>query len=86
MEAQNLWRHWMIAHNLPRTLRPTPACTSVPATPPLVFDEMVTSPMRASQYFVDRYVEERVPIDYWWMDAGWYPCDDWPKRALGNSI
>lgn len=25
--------------------------------------------------FIDRYVEEKIPLDYWWMDAGWYPCD-----------
>jgi alpha-galactosidase len=24
--------------------------------------------------FIDRYLEEGMKIDYWWMDAGWYPC------------
>jgi alpha-galactosidase len=23
--------------------------------------------------FIDRYLEEGIKIDYWWMDAGWYP-------------
>jgi alpha-galactosidase len=22
---------------------------------------------------LDRYLAERIPLDYWWMDAGWYP-------------
>jgi alpha-galactosidase len=22
---------------------------------------------------LDRYLEERIPLNYWWMDAGWYP-------------
>jgi alpha-galactosidase len=31
---------------------------------------------------VDRYLEENLPLDYWWMDAGWYPCDgNWPKTG-----
>jgi alpha-galactosidase len=25
--------------------------------------------------FIDRYLAEGMKIDYWWMDAGWYPCD-----------
>jgi alpha-galactosidase len=31
--------------------------------------------------FIDRYLEEGIKLDYWWMDAGWYPCDGmgWPK-------
>ena len=29
---------------------------------------------------IDRYLEEGLKLDYWWMDAGWYPCDgQWPK-------
>jgi alpha-galactosidase len=25
--------------------------------------------------FINRYIEENLKLDYWWMDAGWYPCD-----------
>ncbi|MCL2623361.1 MAG: alpha-galactosidase, partial [Planctomycetaceae bacterium] len=32
--------------------------------------------------FIDGYVKENIPIDYWWMDAGWYPCfDEWWKTG-----
>ena len=26
---------------------------------------------------IDRYLEEGIKLDYWWMDAGWYPCGSW---------
>jgi alpha-galactosidase len=29
---------------------------------------------------IDRYLEEKIDLDYWWMDAGWYVCPD----AQGN--
>ena len=33
-------------------------------------------------FFIDRYIKERVPINFWWMDAGWYPCGgEWPKTG-----
>ena len=29
---------------------------------------------------IDRYLEERLKIDYWWMDAGWYvQKEGWPQ-------
>lgn len=28
--------------------------------------------------FIDTFTREGVKLDYWWMDAGWYPCDAWP--------
>ena len=38
-------------------------------------------------YFIDRYIQERVPIDYWWMDAGWYPCNGMAQdRHLGARL
>ena len=28
--------------------------------------------------YIDAYVKAGVKLDYWWIDAGWYPCgDDW---------
>ncbi len=35
------------------------------------------------KFFIDRYLEEGLKLDYWWMDAGWYPCDPvgWPKTG-----
>ncbi|OQC04368.1 MAG: Alpha-galactosidase [Candidatus Hydrogenedentes bacterium ADurb.Bin101] len=79
--SQNTWRRWMIAHNVPRPggqLRPThlAGCSSH------FFGEMVTADEASQFQFIDRYVEERIPIDYWWMDAGWYfNASGWPNTG-----
>jgi alpha-galactosidase len=81
IDAQNIWRRWMIAHNLPRPGGAVPrlqmaACSSHQ------FGEMIHADSASQILFIDRYLEERLPLDYWWMDAGWYPCDgQWPKTG-----
>ena len=78
--AHNVWRRWMREHNLPRPgskpLAPqTAACSSHQ------FAEMINANEANQKFFVDRYVEERLHLDYWWMDAGWYPCSGWPNTG-----
>ena len=81
VDAQNTWRRWMIAHNVPRPggqLRPMhlAGCSSH------FFGEMVNADEASQFQFIDRYVEERIPIDYWWMDAGWYViASGWPNTG-----
>ncbi|MBI2927600.1 MAG: alpha-galactosidase [Verrucomicrobia bacterium] len=30
--------------------------------------------------FINAFTEAGIKLDYWWMDAGWYPCGDgWPN-------
>ena len=33
--------------------------------------------------FIDRYLEEGIKLDYWWMDAGWYVHHGggWPRAG-----
>ncbi len=81
IRAQNLWRRWMIAHNLPRPggreVKPF-----VTADTSAQYGEMINADEEKQMYFIDRYLEENLHIDYWWMDAGWYPCDgSWPKTG-----
>lgn len=77
--AQNIWRRWMLAHNLPRTRDgrlPPPIFTSCGGGffPGLKCNE--ADELR----FIDAFTEAGIRLDYWWMDAGWYPCGDgWPK-------
>lgn len=81
LDAQNVWRRWMLAHNLPRPGGQLPpvqmaACSSHQ------FGEMIHADTASQKLFVDRYLEEKLPLDYWWMDAGWYLCDgSWPKTG-----
>lgn len=81
IRAQNVWRRWMIEHNLPRPGGRLPpvqmaACSSHQ------FGEMIHANTANQRQFIDRYLEERLGLDYWWMDAGWYPCEgEWPRTG-----
>jgi len=79
--AQNLWRRWMIHHNLPRTADGRLPAPIMPGNTSGEFNEMCDAHEENQKYFIDRYLEERIPIDYWWMDAGWYPCNGWPQTG-----
>ncbi len=75
IRAQNVWRRWMLAHNSPRPdgkpLAPMLNFCSGGFFPGLKVSEA------SERLFFDTLVKEGVQLDYWWMDAGWYPCTDW---------
>ncbi len=73
--SQNLWRRWMVAHNLPRTADGQLPPTQIVACSSHQYKEMTQANEENQKMFVDRYLEEGMKLDYWWMDAGWYPCD-----------
>ncbi|MHB0961021.1 MAG: NPCBM/NEW2 domain-containing protein [Pirellulaceae bacterium] len=74
--AQNVWRRWMLAHNVPRADGhiPSPMFTSCSGGffPGLKCNE--SDELR----FIDTLAQHGIKLDYWWMDAGWYPCESWP--------
>jgi len=79
VRSQNVWRRWMLAHNLPRPGGKLPpvqmaACSSHQ------FGEMIHADSESQKFFIDRYLEEGLKLDYWWMDAGWY----WNKTGWPN--
>jgi len=79
--ATNLWRRFMLAHNLPRPGGRLPA-PFMPGNTSLWFNEMTQATDKDQMLFIDRYAQEKIGIDYWWMDAGWYPCEgNWPKTG-----
>ena len=79
IRAQNIWRRWLIAHNMPRPGGRLP--------PPLLsagssgqFNEMTDANEDNQKWFIDRYLDHGVKIDFWWMDAGWYENKTgWPN-------
>ena len=76
--AQNIWRRWMIDYNLPRTADGKLPPIQIVACSSHQFKEMTRANESNQKLFIDRYLEEGMKIDYWWMDAGWYPCHgDW---------
>jgi len=71
IDGQNQWRRWMVEHNLPRPggqqIQPLVAANSSAH-----FHEMVHADAASQIEFINRYREENIRLDYWWMDAGWY--------------
>jgi alpha-galactosidase len=65
--AQNLWRQWMIAHNLPR-----PGGQPVPQHYGACFGNLQP---RADEELavIDGFAREGVKLAFWFLDAGWYP-------------
>ncbi len=79
IRAQNVWRRWMMAHSMPKPGGKLPppqmaGCSS------RAYNEMIDANEQNQIMFIDRYLEEKLKIDYWWMDAGWYIQNQgWPQ-------
>jgi alpha-galactosidase len=82
--AQNTWRRWMLAHNLPRPHgKPVNPIFSGCASG--IFMPSLKTTEKDERQFIDAFVREQIQLDYWWIDAGWYPCSKLPStgsRAL----
>jgi alpha-galactosidase len=77
--SQNLWRRWMMAHNMPRPGGKLPPPQFV-ASSSRAYEEMIGANEQNQLMHIDRYLEEGLRIDYWWMDAGWYvQRQGWPQ-------
>lgn len=70
--GQNVWRRWMVAHNLPRTGGKLPL-PQIAAGGNRQTIEMQDADEQNQLAFLERVVQTGFKIDYWWMDAGWYP-------------
>ncbi|MBV9849150.1 MAG: alpha-galactosidase, partial [Armatimonadetes bacterium] len=71
IRGQNLWRRWMVAQNLPRAGgQPPPPilATAAPEIGGLHYNQ--ANEIRA----MDLAAQEKLPVNHWWIDAGWYPC------------
>ena len=68
--SQNLWRRWMVAHNLPRPGGKRPG---------QLFSTCLGLHQSAAGEigYIDMFVKNGVTFDYWWMDAGWYTGSSW---------
>jgi len=74
IDAQNLWRRWMMAHGMTRPGGKLPEPMLL-ASSSRAYEEMQGANEQNQIMFIDRYLEENLGLNYWWMDAGWYPCD-----------
>jgi alpha-galactosidase len=81
VRGQNVWRRWMVAHNLPRTNGEPP--------PPFTSACMGLKQNEAGEKaYIDRHAAEHTGLMAWWMDAGWYPQSEdghvWGWSAVGT--
>ena len=79
LRAQNVWRRWMVAHNLPMP-GGKPLETQRSLCTGNYYPGLMTE-ARQERAFLQRHMDEKIGFDCWWQDAGWYPCDGtgWPK-------
>jgi len=82
IRAQNVWRRWVVAHNIPRPGGQPPRPLLTPCSSHQ-FGEMIQADEASQKLFIDRYLEEKLAPDYWWMDAGWYfhYGGGWPRTG-----
>jgi alpha-galactosidase len=67
IRAQNTWRRWMIAHNLPR-----PGGKLVAPHYGSCFGNLQPS-AEEEIAVIKGFLREGIRLDYWYLDAGWYP-------------
>ncbi len=74
LAGQNIWRRWMWAHIIPRPggkmLQPMTGGFDGYYFPDLQITE------KGEKQAIDRYAEERLLPDCWWVDAGWFQMTD----------
>jgi alpha-galactosidase len=69
VRAQNLWRRWMLAHNMPRP-------DGKPVLPHYGGCFGNIQPRAGEEIEqIDGLLRNGVKLDYWFIDAGWYPND-----------
>lgn len=74
LEGQNLWRRWMIAHNLPRNHGKLPPPQLEGGSSHETVEMQWATEANQIELF-RRTLAEGLPIDYWSMNAGWYPLN-----------
>ena len=80
VRAQNLWRRWMLTHNSPRDREGKPPRPIFTTCSGGFFPGLKTSE-EGERQFINAFQQAGIKLDYWWIDAGWYTCSDWPQTG-----
>jgi alpha-galactosidase len=78
VRAQNLWRRWFLAHNIPRINgRPPPTMMQMQCY--RTFEKGGEKDLYDT---VEEFNQNGIAVDLCWRDAGWYPCKgSWPNTG-----
>jgi alpha-galactosidase len=78
IRAQNVWRRWMTAHNMPKP-------GGQPVAPIFAFGGLSPEVSATGEIAgIDLYAAENIPSTYYWLDAGWYPWINGTFVATGT--
>ena len=81
LDGQNLWRRWMVKHNLPRNHGKVPPPQLSGGSSHNTVEMQWATEANQIELF-RKALAAGLPIDYWWMDAGWYPLNQgWWKTG-----
>jgi alpha-galactosidase len=73
IRGQNLWRRWMVAHNIPR-----PGGKLVPTHYGACWSNDLHPRGDTEMAILNGYLREKIPLGFYFIDAGWYPSKrDW---------
>ncbi len=79
VRSQNIWRRWMMAYGMPKPGGKLPQPQFL-ASSSRAYEEMIGANEQNQIMHINRYLEEGLKLDYWWMDAGWYVQEKgWPQ-------
>ncbi len=81
IDGQNQWRRWMKEYSMPKPGGQLPPPLLL-ASSSRAYIEMQGANTENQIMFIQRYLEEDMKLDYWWMDAGWYQCGDPPNWGV----
>ena len=70
VRAQNIWRRWMLEENIPHPYGKLPILVNAAS---LGLHQSEKTEIDGIALFTSHGAN----LNYWWMDAGWYPCTEW---------
>lgn len=73
INSQNVWRRWMREYNQPDFIwqRMKPQISACNGN----YYEGLRTDAATELLFLRNYIRHDIRIDFWWQDAGWYPCE-----------
>ncbi len=81
IHSQNVWRRWMLAHNLPKPLEPIMVASTFA---PLNYHGVTEENQKE---FIDTYERRGLKLNWWWIDFGWHE-GTWkaPENRFPNGL